>query len=313
MDTLICIYQGLLNLHQPLSGSNHCSLELANRYHYSIDRRRGFSNASEIRTHKTIDQQRIRQQITLSTFAFDYSAQWVKTFFLHSSSLLIFSLCSRQNRFVLIHSLNGKQFCTVTVWPQCRQFRLPFEVTTQDVLFHGDFLYIMPLSRSKTYQDVALLVFNVDTGLERARHRHSEAKRKHPLVFKESGEKRLYAFDQKLLQVLPSNEWTILVYKIQVESQGTSAILHLMKIIILCRISAVFMPLQPWWFMRWCCFSKDTNESTTTTLGFLLLFQSRPAPFDKSYTATLGEQLSNRPIILRGSARATHCDGLLHI
>ncbi len=81
----------------------------------------------------------------------------------------------------------------------------------------------MPLSRSKTYQDVALLVFNVDTGLERARHRHSEAKRKHPLVFKESGEKRLYAFDQKLLQVLPSNEWTILVYKIQVESQGTSA------------------------------------------------------------------------------------------
>ena len=60
----------------------------------------------------SIVQQRIREQITSSTFAFDVSS-------------------SDSEKFVLIHSLNGKAYSTVTLWPQCNSFHLPFEVMGQ--------------------------------------------------------------------------------------------------------------------------------------------------------------------------------------
>ena len=121
---------------------------------------------------------------------------------------------------VLIHSLNGKQFCTVTVWigleGRCFHFNLAFEVMGQDLLLNSGHLFLMPLftKRGKN-ENLVLAVFDIDTGQEKANYTWDKGRRRPPLVYKESGEKRLYAYENKLLQILPSETWTILFFAFQ--------------------------------------------------------------------------------------------------
>ena len=83
----------------------------------------------------SIVQQRIREQITSSTFAFDISS-------------------SDPDKFVLIHSLNGKAYSTVTLWPQCNSFHLPFEVMGQ---VQGVSISILSFSVFKHGSDIVCL------------------------------------------------------------------------------------------------------------------------------------------------------------
>ena len=76
-----------------------------------------------------------REQITSSTFAFDVSS-------------------SDPDKFVLIHSLNGKAYSTVTLWPQCNSFHLPFEVMGQ---VQGVSISILRFSFCKHGSDIVCL------------------------------------------------------------------------------------------------------------------------------------------------------------
>ena len=60
-----------------------------------------------------------------------------------------------------------------------------------------------------------------------------KVQRKPPLVYKESGEKRLYAYNDKLVQIVPSNPWTILTYEIEKsDSEKTGKVmLNLIRLI----------------------------------------------------------------------------------
>jgi hypothetical protein len=133
---VLAIYRGLQRLgisDNKKEISIPINLPRSKRYHYSIDRRRGYidnanwrcSSATNSNT-TSIVQQRIREQITSSTFAFDISS-------------------TDPEKFVLIHSLNGKAYSTVTLWPQCNSFHLPFEVMGQGLLIHQHLLFVMPL------------------------------------------------------------------------------------------------------------------------------------------------------------------------
>lgn len=170
-------------------GEEGFEVNLKQRYFYSLDRRRGYLESRQLRSTFFDDEERIRRQIVDATFAIDMST----------------------NAFVLIHSLNGNQFCSVST---CREgstfhFHLPFEVMGQDLLVHQGLLFIMPLFKKKS---LILLVFDIDSGLQKASQTWPE-RRKAPLVFKECGEKRLYAYKNTLLQLLPLDTcWTFLIY-----------------------------------------------------------------------------------------------------
>ena len=114
------IYFGLQRLKSDLAGQHSM------RYHYSLQRRRGYLEAGETQLRprtRTLTTTWIRDQITHATFAYVLD----------------------RDLFILLHSFNGKKFCTVTVWPSCFNFHLPFEVMGQDVLLHQGLLYIAPL------------------------------------------------------------------------------------------------------------------------------------------------------------------------
>ena len=66
------------------------------RFHYSLDRRKGYFEDSEFRSIAKVHQTEawIRDTITDSTFAMTFD----------------------QNTFVLMHSLNGRQTCIMTSW-----------------------------------------------------------------------------------------------------------------------------------------------------------------------------------------------------
>ena len=66
------------------------------RFHYSLDRRKGYFQDSELRSIAKIHQTEawIRETITNSTFA----------------------MTSDRNTFVLMHSLNGRHTCIMTSW-----------------------------------------------------------------------------------------------------------------------------------------------------------------------------------------------------
>jgi hypothetical protein len=208
--TLVEIYDGLGRL----SNDGSCAATKFTRYHYSIDRRRGYlkSNAGLDDTKIRLTNSRrsrsslewIRDQVTNSTFAF--------------------ALNGNNGDFVLVHTLNGKQSATVTKWPQCKTFYLSFEVMGQDLLLHRGHLILMPLLKKKratTPGNLILAVYNVedeenydDFGKQTSKF-YWKASRAAPQVYKESGEARLYVFDDKLVQILPtSNIWTVLIYRI---------------------------------------------------------------------------------------------------
>ena len=84
----------LYNSLQNLASNNEQPLTNI-RCHYSLDRRRGYFQESEFRSKSSINNlDWIRNTITHSTFALAYD----------------------ENRFVLMHSLNGRQSCIMTIW-----------------------------------------------------------------------------------------------------------------------------------------------------------------------------------------------------
>ena len=76
-------------------------------------------------------------------------------------------------------------------------------------------LFVMPLWKKPEKQNLILIVYNVDSGEKMTEFYSEKVKRKPPLVYKESGEKRLYAYNDKLVQIVPSDTWTILTYEIE--------------------------------------------------------------------------------------------------
>ena len=76
----------------------------------------------------------------------------------------------------------------------------------------------MPLWKKPEKQNLVLIVYNLDTGEKMTEFYCDKVKRKPPLVYKESGEKRLYAYNDKLVQIVPSETWTILTYEINCDS-----------------------------------------------------------------------------------------------
>ena len=189
MSSLVAIQEGL----QKLSRNE---IRACSRYHYSIDRRKGFvDDSSRFRNagNNASNLDWIRNQITNSTFAYVFD----------------------DDIFVLIHSHNGKHFSNVTAWPICVHYQLRFEVMGQDVILHKGLLVVMPLARKASkYERSALLVYDPSTGQEKANFVR-EGKRRPPNVYKESGEKRLYSFEDKIVQVFPSDIWTLLIYKLE--------------------------------------------------------------------------------------------------
>lgn len=175
------------------------------RCHYSLDRRRGYFQESEFRSKSSINNlDWIRNTITHSTFALAYD----------------------ENRFVLMHSLNGRQSCIMTIWNSESELvssnTYPFEVMGQDLLLHSNYLFVQPLmkakniqNKAKKYENVILLVLDpLNGGIEKAKFQW-ETPRMPPDVYKESGEARLYASaeGQRVLQVFPSWPWTLFLYQ----------------------------------------------------------------------------------------------------
>lgn len=193
---LVTISEALVRLH----GNKGFEVNLKQRYFYSLDRRKGYLDSRQLRRSIVDDQERIRRQIVDSTFAVDRNT----------------------HAFVLIHSLNGNQFSSVSTCRtdgQSNHFHLPFEVMGQDLLLHQNLLFIMPLQgRKSKNQGLILLVFDIDSGSQVGSQNWAAEARKAPLVFKECGEKRLYAYKNTLLQILPlATFWTILIYNFHQE------------------------------------------------------------------------------------------------
>ena len=99
-------------------------------------------------------------------------------------------------------------------------------------------LFVMPLWKKPEKQNLILIVYNVDSGEKMTEFYSEKVKRKPPLVYKESGEKRLYAYNNKLVQIVPSDTWTILTYEIECDFQdcessarGQKVSLNLIRII----------------------------------------------------------------------------------
>ena len=99
-------------------------------------------------------------------------------------------------------------------------------------------LFVMPLWKKPEKQNLILIVYNVDSGEKMTEFYSEKVKRKPPLVYKESGEKRLYAYNDKLVQIVPSDTWTILTYEIECDfqdcessTQGQKVSLNLISII----------------------------------------------------------------------------------
>ena len=101
----------------------------------------------------------------------------------------------------------------------------------QDVLLHRNLLFMMPLvsekgpkawnrvQKAKEWNRV-LVVYDVASGREKADHQWPQGhQRQSPMVYKESGEKRLYAYEEVLLQIVPADVWTLMVYRIQPEEK----------------------------------------------------------------------------------------------
>ena len=203
-EILCAIYQSL----QRLSKAEYRSVS-ESRYQYSLERRRGFLD-NEVRLSRSssasISKEWARKQITNATFAFAFEQSPR-------------SQNSDSDQFVLVHTLNGRHFCTVTSWPRCLSFHLPYEVMGQDLLLNDGLLFLMPLPSKKTKNEkLVLLVLDLRQGQghgyeEKGRFYWSKGRRP-PNVYKESGERRLYAYGDRIVQILPSDVWTLLVYSI---------------------------------------------------------------------------------------------------
>ena len=60
-----------------------------------------------------------------------------------------------------------------------------------------------------------MLALDPLNGVEKARFQWEDTPRMPPEVYKESGETRLYAYEGRILLVLPSCPWTLLLYEWQ--------------------------------------------------------------------------------------------------
>ena len=213
------IYQGLQRL---VSGTTRTSNSSESRFQYSLDRRRGFlldkeltprgSRLSWLRSSSsasktTNSKEWARKQITNGTFAFALEPP---------------------DQFVLVHTLNGKQFCSVTQVrllgnsggedssSVCSSFHLPYEVMGQDLWLYRGLLFLMPLSKKTKDEKLILIVLDLakEKYEEKARF-YWPSGRRPPNVYKESGERRLYTYGDRLVQILPSSDtWSLLVYDI---------------------------------------------------------------------------------------------------
>ena len=200
-QNLCAIYQSL----QRLAKADYQSVS-ESRYQYSLERRRGFLD-NELRLSRSssasLSKEWARKQITNATFAFAFEQSP------RSQN------STDSDQFVLVHTLNGRHFCTVTSWPRCLSFHLPYEVMGQDLLLNDGLLFLMPLPSKKTRNEkLVLLVLDLRQGQgyeEKGRFYWSKGRRP-PNVYKESGERRLYAHGDRIVQILPSDVWTLLVY-----------------------------------------------------------------------------------------------------
>ena len=211
------IYQGL----QRLANGTTTTSSSESRFQYSLDRRRGFlldkeltprgSRSSWLRSSSasktTNSKEWARKQITNGTFAFALEPP---------------------DQFVLVHTLNGKQFCSVTQvrllgnsgeGSVCSSFHLPYEVMGQDLWLYRGLLFLMPLSKKTKDEKLILIVLDLakesSSGYEEKARFYWPSGRRPPNVYKESGERRLYTYGDRLVQILPSSDiWSLLVYDI---------------------------------------------------------------------------------------------------
>ena len=96
----------------------------------------------------------------------------------------------------------------------------------QDLLLHQGLLFMMPLVKKdkKSENDLVLVVYDTNKGHQKAKHRWMNGRRHWPLVYKESGEKRLYAFQDVLVQVVPADVWTIIIYRLHFDKENDELI-----------------------------------------------------------------------------------------
>ena len=208
--TLCRLYRGLRQKLLKRGGAESVNGEdlAKSRYYYSIEKRKGILRTSDdgLQSVPTRfwgllqSEDKVRDHISNSTFAYGVDA----------------------DVFVMVHSLNTKNSATVTVFPDCNSFNLPFEVMGQDVLLKERILYLMPLpspkhqlhERGGTCENLILITYDLSAFPAKIGHRaYWPRPRLQPQVYKESGERRLYLFEDKLCVILPSEPWAIAIYE----------------------------------------------------------------------------------------------------
>ena len=194
------------------------------RFQYSLDRRRGFvaTDNEEEATWRSRSSWQPRQSKPRTN-----SKEWARKQI--TNGTFAFALEPQSDQFVLVHTLNGKHFCSVTKVrlgleeessTASSSFHLPYEVMGQDLLLHDRLLFLMPLSKKRnSKQDDKLILLVLDLakneGYEEKARFYWPSGRRPPNVYKESGERRLYAYGNRLVQILPCEDiWNLLLYDI---------------------------------------------------------------------------------------------------